>query len=31
LRGLEDHYVRMSIGADWENEMCIDAFSRVIP
>lgn len=31
FRGLEDHYVRVSIGADWENEMCIDAFSRVIP
>jgi histidinol-phosphate aminotransferase len=29
FRGLEDHYVRVSIGAEWENEMCIDAFSRL--
>ncbi len=31
FRGLEDHYVRVSIGADWENEMCIDAFGRLNP
>jgi histidinol-phosphate aminotransferase len=31
FRGLEDHYVRVSIGADWENKMCIDAFSRLNP
>jgi len=31
FRGLEDHYVRVSIGDDWENEMCIDAFSRLNP
>lgn len=29
FRGLEDHYVRVSIGAEWENEMCIEAFSRL--
>lgn len=31
FRGLEDHYVRVSIGADWENTMCIDAFGRLNP
>lgn len=31
FRGLEDHYVRVSIGAEWENTMCIDAFSRLSP
>lgn len=31
FRGLKDHYVRVSIGAGWENKMCIDAFSRLIP
>jgi histidinol-phosphate aminotransferase len=31
FRGLEDHYVRVSIGEDWENKMCIDAFSRLNP
>jgi histidinol-phosphate aminotransferase len=31
FRGLEDHFVRVSIGADWENEMCIDALNCLIP
>ena len=29
FRGLPDHFVRVSIGEDWENEMCIDAINKL--
>jgi histidinol-phosphate aminotransferase len=27
FRGLPDHFVRVSIGDDWENEMCLEALN----
>jgi len=29
FRGLPDHFVRVSIGDDWENEMCIGALNSL--
>jgi histidinol-phosphate aminotransferase len=29
FRGLPDHFVRVSIGDDWENEMCIEALNSL--
>jgi histidinol-phosphate aminotransferase len=29
FRGLPDHYIRVSIGEDWENELCIDALNSL--
>jgi histidinol-phosphate aminotransferase len=29
FRGLPDHYIRVSIGDDWENEMCIEALNSL--
>ena len=30
FRGLPDHFVRVSIGDDWENEMCIGALNSLL-
>ncbi|HVP95404.1 MAG TPA: histidinol-phosphate transaminase [Methanoregulaceae archaeon] len=29
FRGLPDHFIRISVGDDWENEMCINALNSL--